>query len=67
MTKSPSKKLMDPEKRVSGWQIRCLKCDFTEPWSKGIRPNAAGRTYLFGRCRSCKRIRIHVIEKIPAA
>jgi hypothetical protein len=62
-----TKKKMDSEKRASGWQIRCLNCDFTEPWGKyGIRLKAVGRTYTFGRCPQCKRIRIHVIEKVPA-
>lgn len=59
-----TKKKMGPEKRAPGWQIRCLKCDFTEPWGKyGIRLKASGRTYTFGRCAQCKRIRLHVIEK----
>jgi hypothetical protein len=62
-----AKKKMDPEKRAPGWQIRCLKCDFAEPWGKyGVRLKAAGRTYTFGRCPQCKRIRIHVVEKVPA-
>jgi phage FluMu protein Com len=62
------KKKMDPEKRAPGWQIRCLKCDFTEPWGKySIRLKAVGRTYTYGRCPQCKRVRIHVIEKVPPA
>jgi len=62
------KKIMDPEKHAPSWQIRCLKCDFTELWSKsGVRLKATGRTYNFGRCRKCKRIRLHVIEKISMA
>jgi hypothetical protein len=61
-----AKKKMDPEKRAPGWQIRCLKCDFTEAFGKdGIRYKAVGRTYTFGRCQQCKRVRIHVIEKVP--
>ncbi len=62
------KKKLDPEKRVPGWQIRCLKCDFTEPWGKyGGRLKAAGRSYNFGRCPQCKRIRMRVIEPVPKA
>jgi hypothetical protein len=61
-----AKKKTDPEKRAPGWQIRCLKCDFTEPWSKSVtRIKAVGWTYSFGRCAQCKRIRMHVIEKVP--
>ena len=62
--RSTTTKKTDSEKRAPGWQIRCLKCDFTEPWDKyGIRLKASGRTYTFGRCAQCKRIRLHVIEK----
>jgi hypothetical protein len=61
-----TKKKAGPEKHAPGWQIRCLKCDFTEPWSRhDVRLKAAGRTYTFGRCGQCKRIRIHVVEKAP--
>jgi hypothetical protein len=57
---------MDTEKRAPGWQVRCLKCDLAEPWGKyGIRHKAVGRTYAFGRCAQCKRIRLRVIEKVP--
>ncbi|MGO9587707.1 MAG: hypothetical protein ACLP2Y_16095 [Limisphaerales bacterium] len=63
---SMAKKKLDPEKRAPGWQLRCLQCGFTEPWGKyGIRLKAVGRTYTFGRCSQCRRIRMHVIEKIP--
>ena len=63
-----AKKKPDPERQASGWQVRCLNCDFTEPWSElGARHKAAGRTYTFSRCPQCKRIRIHVIEKVPPA
>ena len=63
-----AKKKMNLEKRASGWQIRCLKCDFTEPWGKyHTRLKAVGRTYTYGRCPQCKRVRIYVIEKIPPA
>jgi phage FluMu protein Com len=66
MSASPkySKKTMDPETPAPGWIIRCLKCDFTESWDKhDVRLKAAGRTYVFGRCPQCKRIRLRVIEK----
>jgi hypothetical protein len=34
---------MDQQKRAPGWQIRCLKCRFTEEWGKyGIRKLAWG-------------------------
>jgi predicted nucleic-acid-binding Zn-ribbon protein len=47
-------------------QIRCLRCEFTEPWNKAsVRLNAAGRKFIFGRCPQCKRIRFRVIEKVP--
>jgi len=60
------KKVKDPAARAPGMQIRCLKCEFTEPWDKhGVRLKASGRTYIFGRCPQCKRVRIRVIEKIP--
>jgi hypothetical protein len=62
----PMAKRKNPEKRAPGWQVRCLQCDFIEPWGKyGVRLKAVGRTYTFGRCPQCKRIRIHVIEKVP--
>ena len=48
------------ETNAHGWQIRCLKCDFVEPWAK-----AGGRKYVFGRCGRCKRIRFRIIEQIP--
>ena len=50
----------NPEKGATGWQIRCVRCDFTEPWSKAV-----GKKFLFGRCPNCKRIRFHIIEKVP--
>jgi len=56
------------EKRAPGWQIRCLKCGFTEPWGKyGIRLGAFGKKYTFGFCSQCRWIRIHVVEKKHAA
>jgi len=55
---------MDPEKRAPGWQIRCTKCGFTEPWGKyGIRLFAIGTTYTIGWCNTCRWIRFHAIEK----
>ena len=59
---------MNVEARAPGWQIRCLKCDFTEPWGKyGVRLAGAGRSFTVGRCPKCNRIRFHVIEKVPKA
>lgn len=52
------------EARAPGWQIRCLKCGFTEAWGKyGIRLGAAGRKYTVGFCGRCRWLRFHVIEK----
>jgi phage FluMu protein Com len=57
---------MKPKKRADCWQIRCLRCDSTEPCDKpGARAEAAGRKFIFGRCPNCKRIRFRVIEKVP--
>ena len=57
---------MEPKKHANGWQIRCLRCDFTEPWDNpGTRLKASGRKFVFGRCPHCKRIRFRVIEKVP--
>jgi len=57
---------MAGEKRAQGWQIRCLKCGCAEPWVKrGARPKATERSYTFGRCPRCKRIRFRVIERVP--
>jgi phage FluMu protein Com len=57
---------MEPKKYANGWQIRCLKCDSTEPWDKPTaRLKASGRKFIFGRCPQCKRIRFRVIEKVP--
>jgi hypothetical protein len=57
---------MKPNKSAPDWQIRCLRCDFTEPWEKpGARIKASGRKFIFGRCPHCKRIRLRVIEKVP--
>ena len=55
---------IDPEKRAPGWQIRCTKCGFTEPWGKyGIRFFAIGTSYTIGWCNTCRWIRFHAIEK----
>ena len=57
---------MTPPKRAPDLQIRCLRCDFAEPWDKpGVRLKASGRKFVFGRCPQCKRIRFRVIEKVP--
>jgi phage FluMu protein Com len=57
---------MESKKRATDWQIRCLKCDSTEPWGKPVlRLKASGRKFVFGRCPQCKRIRFRVIEKVP--
>jgi hypothetical protein len=63
-SRTTTKKKPGLEEPASGLQIRCLKCDFTERWDKhDVRLKAAGRTYSFGRCPQCKRIRLRVIEK----
>ncbi len=55
---------MKAEERAPGWQVRCRKCGWTEPWGKyGIRLAAAGRSYTIGWCARCRWIRIHVIER----
>jgi predicted RNA-binding Zn-ribbon protein involved in translation (DUF1610 family) len=62
-----AEKVMAAKKRAPGWQLRCLNCGFTEPWGKrGVRRKAIGRKYTYGRCPHCKRVRIRVIEKVPA-
>jgi len=54
--------------RAPGWQIRCLKCDFTEPYGKyGIRLGAAGKKYTLGYCSQCRGLRGFVIEKAKLA
>ena len=59
---------MDPEKRAPGWQVRCRKCGFTEPWGRyGIRLAAVGTAYTIGWCRKCRWIRTHAIEKVSKA
>jgi predicted nucleic-acid-binding Zn-ribbon protein len=59
---------MTAEERAPGWQIRCIKCGFAEPWGKyGIRRGAIGKSFTIGRCSKCKWIRFHVIEKVPTA
>jgi hypothetical protein len=50
--------------RAPGWQIRCLKCGFTEPFGKyGIRLAAAGKQCTIGLCRNCRWLRFQVIER----
>jgi Zn finger protein HypA/HybF involved in hydrogenase expression len=60
---------MEAKKNATAWQIRCTRCDFTEPWdNKGSdRQKNAARKFFFGRCPQCKRIRFRVIEKVPDA
>jgi RNase P subunit RPR2 len=56
------------ETRAPGWQIRCLKCGFTEPFGKyGIRKFAGGKSYTVGFCTHCRWLRFYVIEKRPNA
>jgi Zn finger protein HypA/HybF involved in hydrogenase expression len=64
--KQAAPKPVQAKKRAPGWRIRCLKCDFAEPWSKpGAGRKAVGPEYISGRCPQCKRIRFRVIEKVP--
>lgn len=57
---------MEAKRNATAWQIRCTRCDFTEPWDKGNdRQKTAARKFVFGRCPQCKRIRFRVIEKVP--
>lgn len=57
---------MNAKKTATGWQIRCMRCDFAEPWEKpAARTKSAARKFVFGRCPNCKRIRFRVIEKVP--
>jgi predicted nucleic-acid-binding Zn-ribbon protein len=66
IARTAAEKVMAAKKHASGWQIRCLKCGYAEPCGKhGTRPKAAERSYIFGRCPKCKRIRFRVIEKVP--
>lgn len=52
------------EERAPGWDIRCLKCGFTEPWGKyGVRRHARGSPKTLAWCSRCRWIRCHVIEK----
>ncbi len=58
---------MNPQERAPGWDIRCLKCGFTEEWGKyGIRKWAVGKSYTIGWCSKCHWVRCHVIEKKKA-
>ncbi|HEX5398101.1 MAG TPA: hypothetical protein VFY06_03530, partial [Verrucomicrobiae bacterium] len=57
---------MESQKNAVAWQIRCTRCDFTEPWADGgDRRKTDARKFVFGRCPQCKRIRFRVIEKVP--
>lgn len=65
---TPEEQLRRWQARAPGWQIRCLKCDFTEPYGKyGSRLRAAGRKYTLGYCSHCRGIRFYVIEHESAA
>jgi Zn finger protein HypA/HybF involved in hydrogenase expression len=57
---------MEAKKNATGWQIRCTRCDFAEPWDKPrAQTKSVRRKFIFGRCPNCKRIRFRVIEKVP--
>jgi len=67
-TLTPEEQQQRWEARAPGWKIRCLKCDFTEPYGKyGIRKWAAGRSYTWGYCSHCRGLRIYVVEHGKAA
>jgi len=53
------------EKRAPGWVFRCLKCGHAEPFGKyGVRLGAASwKRYTLGRCKRCRRIGCHAVEK----
>ncbi|MCX5632952.1 MAG: hypothetical protein NTW93_04655 [Phycisphaerae bacterium] len=57
----------DAEKRAPGWQIRCTRCGFSEPWGKyGVcLGGAAWKKFTIGRCSSCRKFGFHKIEKRP--
>ena len=56
---------MDPEKNAPGWDVRCCRCGFTEPWGKyGIRIGAwSWKCYKVKSCPSCHRFGFHALEK----
>jgi len=57
---------MKSKKHVTGLQIRCVKCDFAEPWGNPAAPTkGTARKFVFGRCPNCKRIRLRVLETVP--
>ena len=57
---------MQPKKQANTWQIRCTRCDFSEPWDKPVTRAKSGKPkFVFGRCPQCKRIRFRVIELVP--
>ena len=50
---TPEEQLRRWEAKAPGWQIRCLKCGFTEPYGKyGIRMGAPARNILWGIVRN---------------
>ena len=64
---TPEEQLRRWEAKAPGWQIRCLKCGFTEPYGKyGIRMGAAGKKYNLGYCAQCRGFRFYVIERKKA-
>ena len=64
---TPAEQLERWATRAPGWNIRCLKCNFTEPYGKyGIRLGAAGKKYTVGYCSQCRGIRFYVIERKQA-
>ncbi len=67
MDGSPAGQPPDPEKRAPGWQVRCTRCGFTEPWGMyGVRLHAVSwKKYTFGRCAQCRRFGFHAIERRP--
>ncbi|MFA6186082.1 MAG: hypothetical protein WC770_02560 [Phycisphaerae bacterium] len=56
---------MNAEQRAPGWQIRCTKCGFTEPWGKyGIcLAGWSWKKFTIGWCSKCRWLRWHSIEK----
>jgi hypothetical protein len=58
--------IVSPEDMAPGWQIRCAKCGFTEPYGKyGVRIGATnGVRYTVGRCTHCHGFHRFIIEKV---
>jgi len=64
----PAEKISAPEASAPGWRIRCMRCDGIQPWDKfGIRPKTTGPEFTVIHCPQCKRVRTHIIEKVPPA